>query len=135
MKLLSFALAAASLCLVSCSSSVDDPLASLLGSPPSAEVEEISGIIPETRLEADSVRFAGLDTAGLQYFVGKDDSSDACLLIREARTSQWGSSCGRPGDFAVEFGGVTAWLQSSSHAGLEAEENVAKIVFLTRLGS
>lgn len=123
--------------LVSCSSSHDDPLAMLLESPPSAEVEEIAAIIPETKFETGSARFVGVDGTGLAYYVGAEAREDAgegvCLLVYVPTTSRWGSSCGQPGYFSLEFEGVVARLSTPAQADLEADENVAEIVFIKRV--
>lgn len=81
---------------------------------------------------SDSVRFAGTDNVGISYYVASSTESDQFCIVVVKTSKDWGSSCGRKGEFTIELGDVTAWLGNDRIQGTKANETVADVVYVHR---
>ncbi|GAA1327880.1 hypothetical protein ACFSWE_11655 [Leucobacter albus] len=115
--------------LAACSSAQETAFAALLDTP----VASADALPPDAgaqlELQHDTVRLAGRDSAGRGYFVGTDAEGTPCLAV-VAEGGLWGASCGRLGQFSMEFDGVIAWLGAEHYAEHSATESFQGAVFI-----
>lgn len=112
-----------------CAGANGTPQDRLLSQPPVATDLPPGGIAFEAELDEGSSRLVGTDSSALSYFVGTQ-GDETCLVIVKS-INDWGSSCGRPGSFSVEFSGVVAWLGSDTFMHHVATESVQEVVFIS----
>lgn len=118
----------AALLISGCSTVSSDPLTELLERSPSAEDVAPAGV-NGTDIVEETIRKVGKDTQSHEYFVGKNESGEPCLLVY-ASPKDWGTSCGKAGEFSVSIANVVAWLSVSTFHNYTATEDVEGVVYI-----
>lgn len=124
----------AALALVLTSCGAPSPIEQRLSEQPRDSDALVGEVLDGSFVEPDSVRFVGNDKVGRQYFVGRSESNEVCLIVYRS-TADWGSACGPPGAFSVERDGIKAQLLDEASNATPDGEVVGDLVLVEELAT